>query len=393
MIDIIDHLEGIVIAATILAAVIMFIFKFFDIRNNREKEKEYKDEFNATVSQLSSNNLSSQLSAAILLRRFLNVKTKNSSYFHEEVINVISALLRTLPSGILQKTLGDGLAYAKDLSKIDLQKTNMQDLYLGNKEFRIVLNRTDMYLADLSFSLLENIDGEEAVFYNAILSGCRIKESNFTKANFRGADLTNTFFKNVILYQADFNEAVNIPDEIRQFLVDGIYSDSKPFVMKAADSSKSVFFSVPSSLSNEDAILIKEYEKLLKSKGVEVFPYEKGEYSKFGQFNKVRQSVQKSSAMIVFGLKQINVMEALYRPGLKDCELWKNKWLPTPWNDIEIGMGLMKGIPILLVKDDDINTGAFDTNLSECFVATISSKIDCREIDQNSQFIYWLSKF
>lgn len=39
-----------------------------------------------------------------------------------------------VPTGVFQKTLADGLAYGHDLSKADLQKTNLQDAYIGSKE-------------------------------------------------------------------------------------------------------------------------------------------------------------------------------------------------------------------------------------------------------------------
>ena len=51
--------------------------------------------------------------------------------FRQETINVISSMLKIHPTGIYQKTLGDGLAYAGNLNYADLQRTNMQDLYLG----------------------------------------------------------------------------------------------------------------------------------------------------------------------------------------------------------------------------------------------------------------------
>ena len=55
-------------------------------------------------------------------------------------------------------------------------------------------------------------------------------------------------------------------------------------------------------------------------------------------------------------------------------------------------MGLMKGMPILLVNDPDINDGVFDNNLSECFVAKISTTEDCRKLEQNKSFEEWISK-
>ena len=56
-------------------------------------------------------------------------------------------------------------------------------------------------------------------------------------------------------------------------------------------------------------------------------------------------------------------------------------------------MGIMAGLPILLVKDSDINSGVFDNNLSECFVGTITTDCDTRKLELNNEFVAWRTKF
>ena len=85
------------------------------------------------VSQITSDNMSTRLAAAVMIRRYLSIQTKDSLYFRKEALNSISALLKILQSGVFQKTLGDSLAYAKNLSMLDLQKVNLQNVFLGVK--------------------------------------------------------------------------------------------------------------------------------------------------------------------------------------------------------------------------------------------------------------------
>ena len=96
--------------------------------------------------------------------------------------------------------------------------------------------------------------------------------------------------------------------------------------------------------------------------------------------------------MIAFGFKQIEISDGKYRPGTKEVENWKNKWLSTPWNDIEVGIGLSVGMPILLVHDPSINEGVFDDGLSECFVGRILSTEDSRRLEYNKAFQLWYCK-
>ena len=62
-----------------------------------------------------------------------------------------------------------------------------------------------------------------------------------------------------------------------------------------------------------------------------------------------------------------------------------------PWNELEVGMGLMNHLPILLVKSEGISSGIFDSKLSECFVATITADSDNRELKYNTEMKYGLN--
>lgn len=384
-------------AATVIAiggllyAIIKFIHELFT-RRSRVKD-DFLKSFDTLVAQLTSDNKTAQLSAAILLRRyFKNTKRKKHIDLRMETINVISSLLKTLPSGVFQKTLADGLAYAVNLSKCDLQKTNLQDVLLDNKYRKVIMNGTDLFLADLSYANLEGITGNGIILYRAILFCARIKNCDFTNADFRGADLTGVSFKDCVLTGADFSDALNVPTSIAKVLVNGKFLNEGKVSACHASKDKTIFFSMPGTMSKEDEIMTKDFKKMLEGNGFEVIYYTRDDYPRFGQFNRVRKDILRSSGMVAFGLKQINIQEGRYRPGTPDEEEWREKWLSTPWNEIEVGMGLMAGIPILLASDPEINNGVFDHELSECYVSSISTKYDCRKLEQNKDFENWFAK-
>ena len=340
----------------------------------------------------------SQLSAAILLRRyFKDTGNKKRADLHLEAVNVISSLLKVLPSGVLQKTLGDGLAYAKDLDKVDLQGTNLQNLYLGRKDnIRISMTETDMFMADISYATLNQIDGHGAVFFNSILYHTQIKDCDFTNAYFKGADLSSAYFKDVQLYGANFSQASNFPIEFEGKLSpEGIFTSKERLTTPSTKQErKVVFFSMPGCMNKEDEILTKDYKTFLEDEmNYEVIYYQKDEYPEFGQFNKIRQSIMNSSAMIAFGFKQISIKDGVSHPNTTKEKSISNVDLPTPWNELEVGMGLMNHLPILLVKSNGISSGIFDNKLSECFVATITADSDSRELKYNPEVKQWLSTF
>lgn len=380
---------------TVLGGIIYAIIKFFhELFNKKEREKEsFLKSFDTLVSQLTSDNKTAQLSAAILLRRYFKDTEKSKHVdLKRETINVISSLLKTLPTSVFQKTLADGLAYSVDLSKYDLQKTNLQDVLLDNKYKKVLMNETDLFLADLSYANLEGITGHGIILYRAILFNTRIKNCDFTNGDFRGADLTGVSFKDCILKNADFSNAINVPESILKELKDGRFQTEGKISAHHETKGESIFFSMPGVMSKEDELLTKDFKKLLEDKGFDIIYYTKDNYPQFGQFNRVRKDIMRSIGMVAFGLKQINIHKASYRPGTQDAEEWGEKWLSTPWNEIEVGMGLMKGMPILLVSDPEISNGIFDHGLNECYVSTISTTCDSRKLEQNKDFENWFSK-
>lgn len=383
-------------ATTALFAIIYGFLKFRHDKKNEDarKRESYQKSFEELVSQLNSDNESAQLSASILLRRYFSETADDDKKdLHKETINVISSLLRIKSTGVFQKTLADGLGFATDLSKCDLQKTNLQDVLLDNKNQEILMNETDLYLADLSFANLEGIKGHGIIFYDAILFYARIKNCDFTNGNFRGADLNGVVFKNCILKGADFSEAKNIPP----FIKDNLDDDNKfklngNISAKHDTKDKTIFFSMPGTLNKEDEVITKNYKEFLEKNGYEVIYYQRDDYPRFGQLNRVKEAINRSTGMIAFGFKQIYISDGEYRPQTKDKSPWKNKWLSTPWNEIEVGIGLAVGMPILLVHDPIINEGVFDNVLSECFVARVLSTEDSRRLEYNKSFQEWYSK-
>lgn len=416
-------LATVTIISGIFYGIIYGVMKFYvDYREKRIKEYEiFKNSFDNLVEHLTSDNKAAQLSAAILLRRYIKktqededviidsriarfISAKGKKYLRPidlkykkdlslETINVISSLLRILPTGVFQKTLADGLGFASDLSYCDLQKTNLQDVLLDNKNQEIKMQKTDLFLADLSFANLEGIKGHEIILYNAILFCTHFKKCDFTNANMRGADLSGVVFKECILKGADFSGAKNMPP----FIKNNIDNDSKfnvegEICAKHESKEKVIFFSMPGVLFKEDELTTKNYKDYLETRGYEVIYYRRDDYPCFGQLNRVKESIKRSTGMIAFGFKQIHISTASYRPGTIEESFWEGKWLSTPWNEIEVGMGLNEGTPILLVSDPNIHDGVFDDELSECFVSKISTTEDSRRLQYNKSFQEWYSK-
>lgn len=395
-----DSLQ-VISVAVVFSAVGYGLFRgLYDIIHRRAHEREeYLRSFHATVERLSSGNPSEQLASAVLLRRFFETdQNRRDAGLRIETINVISSMLRILPTGVFQKTLGDGLAYATDLTGADLQRTNLQDVFLGRKDggSRIQLSRADLFTADLSSALLQNVDGREAIFYNAILFRTQIKDCDFSNANFRNAELAGVRFTKVRLDGADFQGASGVPPEIAERLVNGLFhpknKEEEEFSTAGSGNGRKVFFSMPGCLTKQEEAVTKAYKAVLESRDYEVIYYQRDEYPQYGQFTRIRKSLEDAAAAIVFGFAQTDIESGVrFRGTAKEARI-EHETLPTPWNGIEAGMALMRGLPVLLVKDAAVSSGVFDDKLNEVFVAAIPSDFDIRNLGTDSRFLRWLNK-
>jgi hypothetical protein len=398
--------------ATILAALaaILGLFQYVKYRSRRDKMATIGDAFSSVINSLASKTEVERLAAAIRLRRFFDPETEfgiAGTPYASEAINVIAAVLRTQKAGSFQKLLADGLAYAPTLCRADLQRTNLQKAYLGTKprnegtiehgrvvgafqhvklylgfgrrtesteDERVNLSQADFYRADLSGASLKGAKAQNAVFYRARLHNSVLSEANLSDANFYGADLTGAKFDDAnltgakfddaVLTRASFRKARNVPPELAEKLDDrGKYSDDlQPF--KSASGSqkaalKRVFLSKPGLLDDEQRQFIDSIISMLDKQNFVSEVLERSEYPKSGTLAEVRRLIGGCNGIIIFGFHQLNVQNGTWRPGTVEETPITDMYLSTPWNQIEAGMAVMRGLPILLVCPPAVADGIF----------------------------------
>lgn len=439
--NVVELLKSILTVLALVATPVLAILTHFGMKGSNAKRAEAVEAFNRIVMELSSYEMKRNLAAAIKIRRFFNHDIqKHSAYLKKESIKVISSLLRTLKTGVYQKTLADGLAYAQDLSLLDLQRTNLQNAYFGQKKEekkkkvvrtkiglawqqfcqmfvnkwetivrlveipiekeddkinanthdKIRIHQTDFFLADLSYALFEYVDGD-AYFSSAILCHTRFKVCDLRGAYFGKADLSNVYFMKVKLKGANFSGAINVPEHLKQKLDEkGIFTDDEPYTTpEVVPAPKQIFFSIPSIMDPKETFCKESLKRYLETEPKEgqnneqnneqkdetkykIIPYTRDSYPQFGQVRSVAEKVKTADAMIVFGFKQTLVEKGCYRPKSTESNQLTDKWIPSPWNEIEVGMAVMLDIPIFIVKmeEDDLTTGIFDEVLSDTGIIT-----------------------
>jgi len=152
--------------------------------------------FTKVASGLGSDNPIERLSSAALLRRFFDPKSQygmRNTPFASDATKLAAGVLKTEPTGPVQKILADGLAESPLLEGADLQKVNLRNAYWGKRKNKnqtpVHAPSADFFHADLSSASFRHAFLPHAVFYGAQLVGTVFENADLTECIFRSANL------------------------------------------------------------------------------------------------------------------------------------------------------------------------------------------------------------
>lgn len=208
---------------TIVATVIIFVYQHFKHKRSR---------YNQCARDLyREDNHTAQLTSAILLRSYLKPRRFGRIYV-KDTLNLIVAILRSIPNGNFQKTLADSISFVSKADGQDFQYANMHKCSIKpqsriryeitkNKNLlqkRISMRCADFFKADISLSGIYSINAENGIFYDCLLYDTTFHNCILREADFRDSDVHNLKFKECDLMGANFAgarqiETVKVYDE------------------------------------------------------------------------------------------------------------------------------------------------------------------------------------
>lgn len=354
---------------TALVAVVGSVLTVTKYLSRRDKQVAAQQAFRAVVDSLSSTIEHQRLGAAILLRRFFDPRTElgeGGTPYAREAVDVIAALLRDTETGNFQKLLADGLLYAASLESVDLQRTNLQNAYLGSKSNSPApnLKRADFYRADLSGASLKGANAENAMFYQARLHNTIFKDANLEGASFFEADLLGADFSGARLRAANFKGGRNLPTALAELVAeDGEYRgpETVPRVTRIVPSeTPRVFISKPGTLTVPQQEMVREVVRLLAEQHIDAVTVERRNYPGVGAISEVRRVLSGCSGAVIMGFRQLEVSKGTWRRGTAEAKSVEDVALPTTWNHVEAGMAAMAGLPMLFFLEDGVLGGLFE---------------------------------
>jgi hypothetical protein len=364
MLSAVNASSAISVGSALIAALVA-ILGVVGFQNRRTKLSAIRTAFNDVVGSLASDEPRRQLAAAILLRRFFDPTSelgvrdyigRRRAPYSGEALSVMAAVLRGLPSGDLQKVLADGLAYAPTLENADLQRTNLYGSYLPLRRPDGNLERADFYRADLSGSSLKNARADGAFFYQARLRGTVLQKAELRNADFFEADVTGANFAGAHLKGAKFRGTRGFPDELKQYLDDDhVYTADVPAPVpspEVAAAQLTVFLSLPSHRTASQEAICDRVATLLEKEGLETYRLAREEYPPSDALGEIRRRLLGCAGVVVLGLRANESSKEASSSGA------------TPWTHVEAGMAYGCDIPLLMIRETGVESGAFENSVA-----------------------------
>lgn len=362
-----------------LTAAILGVLRYFDYKTKRDKILQIRETFNGVVKSLSSDVEVERMAGAILLRRFFDAKSEVGTAgvpYAREAVDVSAAILRGQATGNFQKLLADGLAFAPTLERADLQRTNLQYAYLGLRTATTStaadatdLSHADFYRADLSGASLKKANAPGAVFYQARMQGTVLAGADLRGGYFFEADLKGANFDGASLAGANFRGARNVPPALAKVIDEnGVYNGPDPFQAppgSAEIAPVGVFISKPGCVSYQQQHSITVLLERLESEGLRPYSLARSDYPTSGALGEVQRMMSGCAGAVIFGFKELEVRQGVWRSGTAEETEVQARSLSTPWNQIEAGMASMLGLPLLVISQEDVTGGVFETTSVE----------------------------
>lgn len=401
---------------TIIAGVIVYIFERYRTLNSR---------YDKCSSDLYSDNETAQITSAILLRSFLRRRA-----FRNNAVNLISALLRVLPNGNLQKTLGDGLSFVSKADGQDFQGANLSKVSIkSSKRIRYEITgkkrlnkksrfrKADFYRADISECSIYNINFDKAVFMDAILSDTSFHNCSFKGANFRDADISGTRFFDCNLNDAIFSTArhrkaatviLNEKDKatpedyktLDHFLNDkGVFQASyhEDILYPEDVITPRVFLSHLGMMDSQQQLAYRNLKSWMESQYEITFDgIEREDYRTSGQLKMVNDRLARCSGVVIMAFSHLNVESGSIHDSQKDSiQAIHNESFPSPWLQIETAFARSAGLPCLVIVQKGVNcNGIFDKMLVQNEKGLYMVEYDDSVNDMNKKEIQkWVNRF
>jgi hypothetical protein len=154
-----------------------------------------------------------------------------------------------------------------------------------------------------------------------------------------------------------------------------------------------IFVSKPTAQSSRQSEFTLKLEKILETRDFKIRSVGTSDFPNEAPLLAVQKIMSCCQGAIILGLKQLHINKGILKPNTKSERKITDIDLPTPWNHIEAAMAFALKIPILIIREENIEGGIFDIGSSDRFIHQINIDAELDEYFQSAKFLQPFNQF
>ncbi|MCJ2043741.1 hypothetical protein MKK58_04210 [Methylobacterium sp. J-078] len=134
-----------------------------------------------------------------------------------------------------------------------------------------------------------------------------------------------------------------------------------------------VFLSAPTSLSSEQRKSYDLVVEFLKEENLEGRALGRTDFPDTNPLSEVLYIARSCFGGIILGFQQAWIINGFYKVNTPQKSSANQTLHPTPWNHLEAGILFALGKPLLILREEGVVGGLFDTGSSDSFLIKLSA--------------------
>jgi hypothetical protein len=125
--------------------------------------------------------------------------------------------------------------------------------------------------------------------------------------------------------------------------------------------SASVFLGVPAVLTARQELCLEQWLRWLEHQGLEVVRFKRSAYSR-NPWHTLMELLAHTDGAVLLGFRQLDARAAIWRPYTEE-EAHTADWWTSAWLNLEAGMAVALGLPVLVAPDEGVKEGVFSSGV------------------------------
>jgi hypothetical protein len=125
--------------------------------------------------------------------------------------------------------------------------------------------------------------------------------------------------------------------------------------------SASVFLGMPAIITAEQEPYLEQWLEWLEDHALEVVRLERAAYGR-DPWLTLTELLSRTDGVLLLGFRQLDARTGIWRPRTTE-EVHAAGWWTSPWLQLEAGMAVALGLPVLLASDEGVAEGVFSPDV------------------------------